>query len=118
MILDVGVFGNRCLTNLCVFFTKNLFNALLHPDCYLIITARKGSGPQPIHGHVSPGFESVKAVFAENFEKRCERGGALCVYFKGEKVIDLWAGERYLGVPWEEDTIVNIYSTTKGLAAL
>ena len=74
--------------------------------------------PPPIHGCVAEGFESVKAVFAENFEQRCERGGALCVYFRGEKVIDLWAGERYLGVPWEEDTIVNIYSTTKGLAAL
>ena len=36
----------------------------------------------------------------------------------GRPVVDLWAGERNdAGDPWERDTIVNVYSTTKTMAA-
>lgn len=73
-----------------------------------------------IHGHVSPGFEPVREVFAENFRRRHERGGACCAYYRGEKVVDLWGGLRnkQTGEPWQEDTMVIIYSATKGLAAM
>ena len=73
-----------------------------------------------IHGFVSPGFEAVRAAFAENFSKRGDIGGACCVYHKGEKVVDLWGGIRNqaTGEPWEEDTMVIVHSTTKGLAAM
>jgi CubicO group peptidase (beta-lactamase class C family) len=69
---------------------------------------------------VSPGFEAVRAAFAENFSKRGDIGGACCVYHKGEKVVDLWGGIRNqaTGEPWEEDTMVIVHSTTKGLAAM
>ena len=40
MMFDVGFFANRCLTNICVFFTKNFVNAQLHPEAYLLISAR------------------------------------------------------------------------------
>ncbi len=35
--------------------------------------------------------------------------------FEGEYVIDLWGGHRNAEktLPWEEDTIVNVYSTSK-----
>ena len=38
----------------------------------------------------------------------------------GEKVVDLWGGVRDArdGSPWEEDTLVLVYSTSKGLAAM
>ena len=73
-----------------------------------------------VHGSVSPGFEPVRDVFAENFAKRHERGGACCVYYKGQKVVDLWGGVRntVTGDPWEADTMVLVYSATKGLAAM
>ncbi|HEX6125400.1 MAG TPA: serine hydrolase domain-containing protein [Pyrinomonadaceae bacterium] len=73
-----------------------------------------------IHGFVSPGFERVRDAFIENFTKRRELGGACCVYRNGEKIVDLWGGFRNKGTadPWEEDTMVVVYSTTKGLAAM
>lgn len=73
-----------------------------------------------IEGHVSAGFEAVRDAFAENFSLRHELGGACCVYHRGEKVVDLWGGVRnkVTGEPWEEDTMVLVYSTTKGLAAM
>jgi CubicO group peptidase (beta-lactamase class C family) len=74
----------------------------------------------PVAGQVSPGFEAVRDAFAENFTRRGELGGACCVYYRGEKVVDLWGGVRNqaTGEPWEEDTMVLVYSTTKGLAAM
>jgi CubicO group peptidase (beta-lactamase class C family) len=73
-----------------------------------------------IEGHVSAGFEPVREAFAENFSRRHELGGACCVYYRGEKVVDLWGGVRNkaTGEPWEEDTMVLVYSATKGLAAM
>lgn len=73
-----------------------------------------------VQGDVSPGFEAVRDAFAENFFRRRELGGACCVYHHGEKVVDLWGGVRNkaTGEPWEENTMVLVYSTTKGLAAM
>jgi CubicO group peptidase (beta-lactamase class C family) len=72
-----------------------------------------------IQGFVGPGFEPLREAFAENFTKRNELGGAFCVYRNGEKIVDLWGGYRTpKGEPWEEDTMVVVYSTTKGLAAM
>ena len=73
-----------------------------------------------IEGHVSRGFEAVRAAFAENFARRGELGGACCVYQHGEKIIDLWGGIRnkQTGDPWERDTMVVVHSATKGLAAM
>jgi CubicO group peptidase (beta-lactamase class C family) len=71
-------------------------------------------------GQVAPGFEAVRAAFEENFERRHELGGACCVWRRGEKVVDLWGGLRneQTGEPWERDTMVIVYSATKGLAAM
>ena len=73
-----------------------------------------------IEGHVQPSFEPVRAAFAENFSRRRELGGACCVYYHGDKVVDLWGGlrDKSTGEPWEEDTMVLVYSATKGLAAM
>jgi CubicO group peptidase (beta-lactamase class C family) len=84
---------------------------------------RKVSRKHPslrIEGQVSPGFEAVREAFAENFSRRHELGGACCVYYRGQKVVDLWGGvrNRETGEPWERDTMVLVYSTTKGLAGM
>jgi CubicO group peptidase (beta-lactamase class C family) len=74
----------------------------------------------PVKGHVSRGFEAVREAFADNFVRRRECGGACCAYYQGEKVVDLWGGIRnkQTGEPWEQDTMVIVYSATKGLAAM
>ena len=73
-----------------------------------------------IQGCVSRGFEAVREAFTENFVQRRELGGACCAFRRGEKVVDLWGGIRnkQTGDPWEQDTMVIVYSATKGLAAM
>src|SRR6266566_5176275 len=73
-----------------------------------------------IAGFVKPGFEAVREAFVENFTRRNELGAACCIYYQGEKVVDLWGGIRNkaTGEPWEEDTMVLVFSATKGLSAL
>lgn len=70
-------------------------------------------------GTVADGFEPVRDVFEENFERRDEVGAACAVYHRGEKVVDLWGGTRDVAGdhPWEEDTMVMVFSGTKGMAA-
>jgi CubicO group peptidase (beta-lactamase class C family) len=71
-------------------------------------------------GFVKPGFEAVQEAFAKNFARRNELGAACCIYYQGEKVADLWGGirNRASGEPWEEDTMVCVFSTAKGMAGL
>lgn len=78
------------------------------------------SAQHEIGGAVACGFEGVREAFVENFRSRRELGGAVCAYVHGEKVVDLWGGVRNkkTGEPWNEDTMVIVHSTTKGLAAM
>jgi CubicO group peptidase (beta-lactamase class C family) len=73
-----------------------------------------------ISGHVKPGFDAVREAFIENFTRRNELGAACCIYYRGEKVVDLWGGVRnkFTGEPWEENTMVIVFSATKGLSGL
>jgi len=72
-----------------------------------------------VHGSCAPGFEAVRDGFAENFA-RGDLGAGFAVTVEGELVVDLWGGHRDLArrMPWEQDTIVNVWSTTKMLSAL
>ena len=71
-------------------------------------------------GWVAPGFEEVRLEFERNFAERDEIGAAVAAYWRGEKVVDLWGGRRTPSgdEPWNEDTMVLVNSTTKGLAAM
>jgi CubicO group peptidase (beta-lactamase class C family) len=73
-----------------------------------------------IGGVVAAGFEPVRAEFEANFRPRGELGAACAAYYRGALVVDLWGGYRDAGrrAPWEEDTLVLVYSTSKGLAAM
>ncbi|MFJ4522039.1 serine hydrolase domain-containing protein [Streptomyces sp. NPDC088810] len=79
--------------------------------------------PQPrtgIHGHCDPRFAAVREAFEENFRERGELGAAVAVTVAGETVVDLWGGwaDAARTRPWERDTVVNVWSTTKGPVAL
>ncbi|MCK0097342.1 beta-lactamase family protein [Yoonia sp. F2084L] len=73
-----------------------------------------------VHGVTTPEFDVVRQAFAENFAKRNELGGACCVYLNGEKVVDLWGGVRdpQNGAAWDRDTMVIVFSLTKGMSAM
>jgi CubicO group peptidase (beta-lactamase class C family) len=75
-----------------------------------------------IEGDVARGFERVRGRFAANFERPepyQDTGASLAVYRHGERVVDLWGGWRDTARtrPWTRDTLVNVYSTTKGIVA-
>ena len=85
-------------------------------------TARAAPGDESrrqIHGEVAPGFERVRDAFAANFEKHGEVGAAFSLYHRGKKVVDLWGGvaDVETGRPWAEDSIVMVFSSTKGATA-
>jgi CubicO group peptidase (beta-lactamase class C family) len=76
-----------------------------------------------IGGFVAPAFEPVRDAFAANFarpEAYREFGASLAVYRHRECVVDLWGGraDRAGERPWTRDTLVNLWSTTKGIAAI
>jgi CubicO group peptidase (beta-lactamase class C family) len=73
-----------------------------------------------VDGLVAPGFEEVRAEFERNLTARGESGAAVAAYWRGEKVVDLWGGRRAPegDEPWNEDTMVVVMSTTKGMAAM
>lgn len=78
------------------------------------------TGQHPISGHVATGWEPVLAAFRENFARGAEIGAAVAVQHDGEMVVDLWGGVRdpATGAPWEEDTMVIVFSATKGVSGL
>jgi CubicO group peptidase (beta-lactamase class C family) len=67
-------------------------------------------------GFVAPGFEKVR----EAFDADPRGGSTLAVIQRGEVVVDLREGWRDAArtVPWDEDTLVNVYSVGKPVIAL
>lgn len=73
-----------------------------------------------IHGFCSPQFKTVKTAFQKNFENDKEIGASFAAYHKGKLVVDLWAGHTNAkqSQEWSENTLVNVYSTTKIMGSL
>ncbi|MFC9268767.1 serine hydrolase domain-containing protein [Streptomyces zhihengii] len=76
--------------------------------------------PTRIEGHCDERFAAVREAFEENFRDRGELGAAVSVIVDGALVVDLWGGwaDAARTRPWERDTLVNVWSTTKGPTAL
>jgi CubicO group peptidase (beta-lactamase class C family) len=71
------------------------------------------------NGTCGPAFEAVHNAFIANFDAGNELGASVAVTIDGAPVVDLWAGLASTdGRPWVEDTIVNVYSSTKTMASL
>jgi CubicO group peptidase (beta-lactamase class C family) len=73
-----------------------------------------------INGECDPRFSRVRDAFIQNFEERGEVGASASIVVDGRCVVDLWAGHADSAKtrPWNRDTIVNVFSTTKGLCAM
>lgn len=74
----------------------------------------------PIHGQCDDKFKGVKAAFEANFRDHDEIGASVAVTHEGEFVVDLWGGhlDKSRTSEWEKDTIVNVWSSTKTMAAM
>ncbi|MGQ4364763.1 serine hydrolase domain-containing protein [Streptomyces sp. SAS_272] len=73
-----------------------------------------------VHGHCDPRFAALRTAFEENFSDRGELGAAVSVTVDGVTVADLWGGwaDAARTRAWERDTLVNVWSTSKGPTAL
>lgn len=73
-----------------------------------------------VHGHYDKRFAALRDEFERNFTERGDVGASFAATVEGEVVVDIWGGHRdgAKTLPWEEDTIVNVFSTTKTMTAL
>jgi CubicO group peptidase (beta-lactamase class C family) len=73
-----------------------------------------------ISGRCADSFGAVKDAFAENFAVEGDVGASVAVTKGDELVVDLWGGsqDEAGAVPWQEDTIINVFSTTKTMTCL
>jgi CubicO group peptidase (beta-lactamase class C family) len=73
-----------------------------------------------VSGVSDPAFAKVADAFARNFREEGDIGASFCVFKDGRKVVDLWGGHADAARtrPWTEDTLVNVWSTTKGVMAV
>lgn len=73
-----------------------------------------------IDGEYASEFGKLADAFAANFREHGDIGASLCVFRGGQKVLDLWGGhaDAARSRPWRRDTLVNVWSTTKGVMAL
>ena len=76
--------------------------------------------PFPVHGHADPKFARLKDAFTSTFADGLEKGAGVAVMVDGKLVADLWGGAANAAgtKPWREDTLVNVWSVTKGVVAL
>ena len=64
-------------------------------------------------------FQQVLEQFIDNFEIRHEIGASCNLTLEGKTVVDLWGGSLpRSNKPWEKDTVVTVFSATKGAMAL
>jgi CubicO group peptidase (beta-lactamase class C family) len=74
----------------------------------------------PLGGTCSARFEPLRELFAAKLESGEDVGASLAVSIDGKMVIDLWGGwaDEARTVPWAEDTIACVFSTTKTMTSL
>jgi CubicO group peptidase (beta-lactamase class C family) len=72
-----------------------------------------------VHGTCDERFAGVRDTLAANLDSGQDVGASVAVVLDGEPVVDIWGGViDDAGAPWAEDTIINVYSTTKTMVGL
>src|SRR5205823_8005525 len=84
------------------------------------MSAKAGRPMAAVEGYCDPAFAAVREVFKEQIGSGAELGAAVAVQVGDRPVVDLWGGYRDAAgqQPWQPDTLVNLWSTTKGVVAL
>ncbi len=73
-----------------------------------------------VEGTFDERFAAVRDALAANLASGADCGASVAVYLDGEPVVDIWGGfvDAECSQPWQADTIVNVWSTTKTMTAL
>ncbi len=73
-----------------------------------------------MHGVCDERFAAVKDGFLQNFKIDGDVGASFAATLNGKFVIDIWGGyaDEAKSRPWEKDTIVNVFSTTKAMTII
>lgn len=86
-----------------------------------LLTDPQSKKPYKIYGHVSKGFEPALQKFISLFDEGVDKNSQLCVYHKGEKVIDIWGetpGSRGKEFKFSPDSLVLIFSAGKTIGSI
>ena len=72
-----------------------------------------------IKGYCRPDFIEIQNIFADSIASGHETGASIAIEHKGEMIVDLYGGykDAAKNTPWEKDTLVNVFSVTKGVTA-
>ena len=72
-----------------------------------------------IKGYCDPQFQKVYDTFSNAILSGFETGAALAIEHQGEMIVNLWGGHQDVNKTkaWEEETLVNVFSVTKGVTA-
>ena len=75
--------------------------------------------PTTLGGTCSARFDPLRELFAAKLESGEDLGASLVVNIDSEVVVDLWGGwaDDARTVPWTENTIANVFSTTKTMTS-
>lgn len=73
-----------------------------------------------VHGQCDARFDKLRSALADNIAAGDEVGACIAVDIDGESVVDIWGGytDSARTSPWERDTIVNVWSSTKMVTSL
>jgi CubicO group peptidase (beta-lactamase class C family) len=73
-----------------------------------------------INGFVADGFGAVGDALVRCVKDHGDVGAAAAVYHHGRPVVDIWTGwaDAARSRPWDRDTVVTTFSTTKGVTAV
>jgi CubicO group peptidase (beta-lactamase class C family) len=73
-----------------------------------------------MNGYCDSRFEKVREAFQKNFDAGYEIGASVAIAIEGELVVDLWGGHQDVerSIPWEENTLTNVWSSTKTMMFL
>jgi len=84
------------------------------------VTNRASQHAAEIAGTCDARFAAVREAFRENFAQRGELGAAVAVIVEGRPVVELWCGwaDADRSRAWRQDTVVNVFSVGKAVAAL
>ena len=72
-----------------------------------------------IKGYCDPKFQKVYDIFLDAITSGFETGASLAIEYQGEMIVNLWGGyqDAKKTKAWEEETLVNVFSVTKGVTA-
>ncbi len=73
-----------------------------------------------IHGSADPRFDRLSELLSASIDSGADVGASVSVTVDGETVVDLWGGwaDEAKTTPWQEDTITNVWSSTKTMTSL